>query len=361
MIPLIGIEEEYLVVDPRTRHVAPRAAEVLAAATDVLDVVQEITRFQVEARTPPSSDLNELGWRLRSARKEVAGAARSCGLAVVASGIPVLGNVMPPPLTDDDRYLQGRVLYRGLQDELSICALHVHVDVPDPEHAVYVGNHLRPWLPTLIALAANSPFFVGRDTGYASWRVISWGRWPVSGAPPYFPSYGAYEGALEALARSGALLDAKTVYWDSRPSPRLPTVEIRVADVPLDVTDSLTLIGLIRALVVTALGAVRRGDRGLPVPGEVLRAAYWRAARYGLQGEILDVRDGTLVPAAVMAGRLIEHVRAALAEAGDLKFVQEGLDRLLRTGSGAMRQRRAYERGNDLQEVVDDLIEATVA
>jgi carboxylate-amine ligase len=323
--------------------------------------VQEITRFQVEARTPPSADLSELGSQLRTVRKEVADAARSCGLAVVASGIPVLGNVMQPPLTDDDRYLQGRVLYRALQDEISICALHVHVDVPDEEHAVYVGNHLRPWLPTLIALAANSPFFVGRDTGYASWRVISWGRWPVSGAPPYFPSYRDYELALRSLAESGALLDAKTVYWDARPSPRLPTVEIRVADVPLDVADSLTLIGLIRALVVTSLEAVGRGDRGLPVPSEVLRAAYWRAARDGLLGDSMDVRHGTLVPAPVMAGRLLEHVRPALAEAGDLTFVQEGLDRLLRQGSGAMRQRRVHSRGNDLAEVVDDLIEATVA
>ncbi|MFG1702343.1 glutamate--cysteine ligase [Nonomuraea sp. M3C6] len=361
MVPLIGIEEEYLVVDPRTRHVAPRAAEVLAAATDVLDVVQEITRFQVEARTPPSADLSELGSQLRTARKEVAGAARSCGLAVVASGIPVLGDVVSPPLTDDARYEQGRVLYRALQDEISICALHVHVDVPDEEHAVYVGNHLRPWLPTLIALAANSPFFVGRDTGYASWRVISWGRWPVSGAPPYFPSFGDYELALRALTESGALLDPKTVYWDTRPSPRLPTVEIRVADVPLDVSDSLTLIGLIRALVVTALAAVRRGDRGLPVPSEVLRAAYWRAARDGLLGDSLDLRHGTLVPAPVMARRLLEHVRPALAEAGDLTFIQEGLDRLLDKGSGAMRQRRVHARGNDLAEVVDDLIEATVA
>ncbi|MEV0232451.1 glutamate--cysteine ligase [Nonomuraea sp. NPDC050786] len=361
MVPLIGIEEEYLVVDPRTRHVAPRAAEVLAAATDVLDVVYEITRFQVEARTPPSADLCELGSQLRTVRKGVAAAARSCGLAVVASGIPVLGNVMSPPLTDDVRYLRGRVLYRALQDEICICALHVHVDVPDQEQAVFVGNHLRPWLPTLIALAANSPFFAGRDTGYASWRVISWGRWPVSGAPPYFPSFGDYELALRALTESGALLDPKTVYWDARPSPRLPTVEIRVADVPLDVSDSLTLIGLVRALVVTALAAVRRGDRGLPVPSEVLRAAYWRAARDGLTGDSMDVRQGTLVPAPVMARRLLAHVRPALAEAGDLAFVQDGLDRLLAKGSGAMRQRRVHARGNDLADVVDDLIEATVA
>ncbi|MBF8188912.1 glutamate--cysteine ligase [Nonomuraea sp. K274] len=361
MVPLIGIEEEYLVVDPRTRHVAPRAADVLAAATDMLDVVHEITRFQVEARTPPSADLRELGAQLRLVRKEVAGAARSCGLEVVASGMPVLGHVMSPPLTDDVRYLRGRVLYRALQDEISICALHVHVDVPDEEHAVYVGNHLRPWLPTLIALAANSPFFVGRDTGYASWRVISWGRWPVSGAPPYFATFGDYELALRALSESGALLDPKTVYWDARPSPSLPTVEIRVADVPLDVSDSLTLIGLIRALVVTALAAFGRGDRGLPVPSEVVRAAYWRAARDGLLGDSLDMRHGTLVPAPVMAGRLLEHVRPALAEAGDLTFVQEGLDRLLREGSGAIRQRRVHARANDLEDVVDDLIEATVA
>ncbi|MFI6601146.1 glutamate--cysteine ligase [Nonomuraea sp. NPDC050536] len=361
MAPLIGIEEEYLVVDPRTRYVTPRAAEVLAAATDVLDVAHEITRFQVEARTPPSADLGELGVRLRAARKEVAAAARSCGLAVVASGIPVLGNVVPAPLSDDARYEQGRVLYRALQDEISICALHVHVDVPDEETAVYVGNHLRPWLPTLIALAANSPFFVGRDTGYASWRVISWGRWPVSGAPPYFPSFADYELALRALAESGALMDPKTVFWDARPSPKLPTVEVRVADVPLDVSDSLTIIGLIRALVVTALADVARGDRGLPVPSEVLRAAYWRAARDGLHGDSLDVRAGTLVPAPFLARRLLDHVRQAVDEAGDLDFVVEGLDRLLARGSGATRQRRVHARDQNLHHVVDDLIEATVA
>ncbi|MFG3439789.1 glutamate--cysteine ligase [Nonomuraea sp. NPDC047897] len=358
---MIGIEEEYLVVDPRTRHVVPRAAELLAAATGVLDVEQEVTRFQIEARTAPSADLNELGARLRLARKEVAGAAHSRGLAVVASGMPVLGDVMRPPLSDDVRYEQGRVIYRALQDEICICALHVHVDVPDEEQAVYVGNHLRPWLPTLVALAANSPFFAGRDTGYASWRVISWSRWPVAGAPPYFPSYADYQGALRALTESGALMDAKTVYWDARPSPRLPTVEVRVADVPLDVGDSLTLIGLVRALVVTALADVARGDRGLPVPAEVLRAAYWRAARDGLAGDGLDVREGIRTPAPAMARRLLHHVREALAEAGDLGFVEEGLDRLLGRGSGAMRQRRAHARHGHLAGVVDDLIEATVA
>ncbi|GAA4046759.1 carboxylate-amine ligase [Nonomuraea soli] len=362
MVALLGIEEEYLIVDPVSRAVAPRAAEVLAAATEVQDLSHEITRFQIEARTPPSADLTEVGERLRGARREVARAARDCGLAVVASGIPVLGDVVPAPLSDDARYEQGRVLYRALQDEISICALHVHVDVPDPEHAVYVGNHLRPWLPTIIALAANSPYFVGRDTGYASWRVISWSRWPVSGAPPYFTDYSAYERAVATLSESGALMDAKTVFWDTRPSPKLPTVEIRVADVPLDVNDSLVIVGLIRALVVTALASVTRGDLGPPVASEVLRAAYWRAARDGIHGSGLDLlHGGGLVPGTALACQLLEHVRQALAEAGDLEFVEEGLELLTLRGSGAVRQRRAHAWGGGLAGVVDDLIEATVA
>ncbi|MFI6294284.1 glutamate--cysteine ligase [Nonomuraea sp. NPDC050790] len=363
MTPLIGIEEEYLIVDPHTRHVAPRAADVLAAATNVMgeDITQEISRFQIEARTAPSGDLSELGARLRAARTEVAKAAQECGLALVASAMPVLGQPGPIPLSDDPRYENGQVRYRALQDELCICALHVHVDVPDEELAVYVGNHLRPWLPTLIALAANSPFFVGRDTGYASWRVISWSRWPVSGAPPYFASFEDYERAVGTLSDSGALMDAKTLYWDARPSSTLPTVEVRVADVPLDINDSLTIIGLIRGLVVTALGDVARGDRGLPIGTEVMRAAYWRAARDGLDGDCFDLRAGELAPAPVMARRLLGHVRQAVGDAGDLPFVEEGLDRLIRRGSGAIRQRSVHRRDHDLADVVDDLIVATVA
>ncbi|WP_285776317.1 glutamate--cysteine ligase [Microtetraspora sp. NBRC 13810] len=360
-LPLLGIEEEYLVVDPCSRHVVPAAHEVLRAAAPLLgdDVAKEITRLQVEARTPPSADLAELANRLQHTRRQVAEAAASRGLAVMACGIPVLGPVVPPPLSDGDRYERGLRVYGALNDEISICALHVHVDVPDPEHAVYVGNHLRPWLPILIALTANSPYFLGRDTGYSSWRVISWSRWPVAGAPPYFSSFADYENSLAALTESGALMDRGTVFWDVRPSPRLPTIEIRVADVPPDLTDSMTVVGLVRGLVVTALTAIARGDLGPPIPGEVLRAAYWRAARDGLRGEGLDLHHATLVPAELLVRRLLDHVRPALAEIGDLPLVAEGIDRLLTRGSGAARQRRAYARRASLPDVVDDLIKAT--
>ncbi|GAA5053801.1 glutamate--cysteine ligase [Thermocatellispora tengchongensis] len=350
-------------MDPVSRHAVPAAREVLEAAGPLLgdNVAKEITRLQVEVRTPPSTDLAELGERLRHTRAEVARAARSRGLAVMACGMPVLGPVIPPPMTEDDRYQRGQRIYGQLNDEMSICALHVHVDVPDPEHAVYVGNHLRPWLPILIALAANSPYFAGRDTGYASWRVISWGRWPVAGAPPYFASYADYENSIAAMSQSGAVMDPGTVFWDARPSPRLPTIEVRVADVPSHVDDSMTIVGLIRGLVVTALTAVARGDLGSPYPAEVLRAAYWRAARDGLHGEALDIERAALVPASVLARRLLDHVRPSLAEIGDLPLIEDGMARMLGRGSGAVRQRKSYARRSSLPDVVDDLIEATAA
>ncbi|SDR01339.1 carboxylate-amine ligase [Thermostaphylospora chromogena] len=360
-LPLLGIEEEYLVVDPLTRNTVPASADVLQAAEPLLgeDATKEITRFQVEVRTPPSADLDELGARLRATRARMVEAAGSRGLAIMACGIPVLGPVVPPPLSDGERYERAAQTYRALNDDMSICALHVHVDVPDPEHAVYVGNHLRPWLPTIIALAANSPYFAGRDTGYASWRVIGWSRWPVSGAPPYFSSYTEYTGAVAAIGATGAIMDEGTVFWDTRPSPRLPTIEIRVADVSPDIDDSMTVVGLIRGLVVTALTAVARGDIGPPVPSEVLRAAYWRAARDGLAGHGLDIERAELVPAADLARRLLDHVRPALAEIGDLPRVSEGLDRLIGRGSGASRQRRVFARRASLADVVDDLIRTT--
>ncbi|SDG16095.1 carboxylate-amine ligase [Sinosporangium album] len=359
--PVIGIEEEHLVVHPETRHAVPHAPDLLAAVAGTLGAgaAPEFTRLQVEIRTPPTAHLTELDTRLRAARKEITTAARSLGLAVVASGLPVLGDVVPPPISEGKRYAHGMAVYGALHDEISICALHAHIDVDTPEQGVYVGNHLRPWLPTLLALSANSPFFSGRDTGYSSWRTITWGRWPVAGPPPYFASMADHERALDVLTASGALVDPATVFWDVRPSPHLPTVEVRVADVPAHAGDSITLAGVIRAMVVTALHDIDRGDLGPPVAAEILRAAYWRAARDGLSGHALDPLSGALLPARTLAQRLLDRIRPALEAAGDLAAVRDGVAAILRRGTGATRQRLAHARRGHLADVVDDLIQAT--
>jgi len=358
--PLLGVEEEYLLVDPRTRAVAPAAAEVVFRAAAELgdDVSHEFTLYQVEARTPPCGAHAELLWELRRMRRVLAEAARAEGVRLAALAAPVLGAEMPPPCSPDDRYVRGSELYGTLYEEQTICAMHVHVEVPDREIALLVGNHLRPWLPVVISMAANSPYWSGRDSGHQSWRTLAWGRWPVAGPPPYFTSLADYDGLVATLLESGVLMDTGTIFWDVRPSRHLPTVEIRAADVPLSVRDTALVAVMIRGLVGTALDAVAAGDPGPVVSPALLRAAYWRAARDGLAGQGLDPVTGRTKEAADLIRAMGGYAQPALVEYGDLPTVIEGVRRLTDTGNGAMRQRAAYARGG-LTAVVDEVIAGT--
>ncbi|ONI92729.1 glutamate--cysteine ligase [Saccharothrix sp. ALI-22-I] len=357
----MGVEEELLLVDATTLHAAPGATAVLERCTaEVPDRVSaEITTLQVETNSTPRLHPDDLLDELAALRRMAARCAACEGLRVVASGLPVLGAVVPPPITEGDRYAQGMDTYRGLHDEMSMCAFQVHIDIPDLASALDVANRLRPWLPVLLAMSANSPYFAGRDTGYASWRALAWARWPVAGPPPYFQSPAHYEEVLRALGESGALVDPGTVFWDVRPAPRLPTLEVRVADMTTTAEESVVFAALIRALVAVSLHEAERGEPA-PAPScEVLRAAYWRAARDGLGGTGLDVIAGKAVPAALLAERMVAHALPALEAYGDALLVTSGVRRLISHGCGAARQ-RAAARGGPLEAVVRHLVEQTV-
>ena len=147
--------------------------------------------------------------------------------------------------------------------EQGICGCHVHVEVPDRESAIAVSNRLRPWLPLLLALAANSAIYRNADTGYASWRSVLWARWPSAGPPPHLDSAAHYDAVVAMMLESGAMLDDRMVYWDVRPSSKFPTLEVRVADVPATAAETVLMATLVRASVMTALAAHGRGE---PVP-----------------------------------------------------------------------------------------------
>jgi carboxylate-amine ligase len=358
--PRFGVEEEFLVVDPVTREVVPAAAAVVETAGATLGdrICGEITEMQVEARTDPCTTTTDLHAQLTEGRATLAGAAAARRLRVVATGTPVLGQVVPPPITRGPRQDRGEAMFRGLHDEVVICAVHVHVEQPDRERAVRISNHLRPHLPVLIALAANSPFWAGRDSGYASRRTLAWHRWPVAGPPPYFESAAHYDTLVATMLDAGALVDAGTLFWDVRLSAHQPTLEVRVADVPATAEESAALAALIRALVVTAAAAVDRGEAAPRVPAEFLRVAYWRAARDGMDGHGVDAHDGRLRPASELAARIVAAARPALGDLGDLDRVGEWVRRLSRDGDGAARQRRAAAAGG-LTGTVDYLVSAT--
>ncbi|MFC0529825.1 carboxylate-amine ligase [Phytohabitans kaempferiae] len=361
--PRFGVEEEFLVVDATTRLPVPRAAQVVGdAATALGDRVSgEITTLQLETRTDACDTLEKLAAQLGEARRAVATCARAAGLRVVSTGSAVVAAPVPPPMTTGPRQSLGTATFRGLHDELAICALHVHVEMPSRDHAVAVGNHLRPYLPVLLTLTANSPFWDNRDSGYASWRTMTWSRWPVAGPPPRFDSAAHYDEVVEGLLAAGAMVDRGTIFWDLRPSEKHPTLEIRVADAALTAEEAALYAALVRALVVHLSEAVLRGEPAPEVPGELLRVAYWRAARDGLDGHGLDLGTGRLLPAPELVERLATAVEPVLRAQGEHELVTAWLDRLLAGGTGARRQREAAGRAGGLAEVVDYVAEQTVS
>jgi glutamate---cysteine ligase / carboxylate-amine ligase len=346
----MGVEEEFLLVDATSGEPLPRSVAV-AGATEDVDVHLELTKPQVEINAPVCHDSAELWAQLSRMRSAVATAAARTSARVLAVGVPPKGSV-GQIVTDKPRYQKMAARYGQLAREQAVCGCHVHVDVPDRQTAVQVSNHLRPWLPTLLALTANSPVYLGHDTGFASWRAIVWSRWPCSGPPPFFRSAEHYDALVAMQIGSGILLDEQMVYWDIRPSSHLETVEVRVSDVPATVDETVLLAVLIRGLVMTALAAIGRGDPAPVVEPEVLRAASWLAARDGLSGHGVDVVQARSVRVPELLDLLVAHVGPALDEVNERKFVEETLQKVLREGNGAIRQRRALRRGEDVAEVV---------
>lgn len=355
MAPTLGVEEEYLLVDQVTKCPVPVAATTVAEMSNT-DFQREFSPAQAEYATPVCADLDELRRQLRWGRRALARAARHHRALLVATGTPLLGRSGPPPVTDTPRYRRMAETYGTLADDQGVCGCHVHVGVPDLEHAVQASNHLRPWLPALLLLSANSPFFDGHDTGHASWRTTIWARWPGTGVPPHFHSADEYEALVSRLMATGVILDPGMVYWYVRPSPHVPTVEVRIADVPATVEETVLQAALTRALVTTALGDARPALR---VPDTVLHQACRRAAEAGLAGRCLDPFTGRLTPGWTLVNRLLAHVRAALTVLGDLETVTGSVAWLRAHGCGAARQRVALRSHGDLRAVVDLLAETT--
>ncbi|GAA3339695.1 hypothetical protein GCM10020358_24360 [Amorphoplanes nipponensis] len=252
-----------------------------------------------------------------------------------------------------------RERFGDLSPGAGLNGMHVHVSVPDPETGVQVLNHLRPWLPILQAATANSPFFDGRDTGYASWRSMLWERWPTVGPTPYLESHEQYETMISDLVASGAMLDEGMLYWYARLSANYPTVEIRMGDVCPTPDDAMLLAALARALVATVLREVRDGRRAPDVPHPLLMAAHWRAAHDGLEGLNIDMATREPRPAWKLMRQLFDYVRPELERHGDLEMTTVLLGRLRAHGSGAARQRSVLAQRGSVDAVVDWLAATT--
>lgn len=370
----VGVEEELLVVDPGTgepaqagpylvRKVrAETAATVLADVPVVLDgsgMHSEFMRQQVEVGTAPRTELAALADQVREHRRVANQAAQGEGLAVAALGtspIPVT-----PAVSADPRYLSLLSTFRQVAGDQLINGCHVHIDTVSRDEAVAVVDRIQPWLPLLRAISSNSPFWHGRDSGYASYRSLVWGRWPSAGPTEPFGSVESYERSVEALIATGAVVDRGNLYFDARPSERYPTIEIRAADVCLHPDDAVLLGALARGLVSTLAGAWQTEARFEPARVALLRTAHWRAAREGLGGRLQHPVTHRPVPAADALSKLLDFVAVALEETGDRIVVDDLVAQVLRRGTGAARQRQAFHRRASLADVVRMAVEETRA
>lgn len=359
----VGVEEELLLVDPDTGMLAAVSHHATAQAPDEPGVAvdQELFLQQIETGTGAHADLALLTADIRRARRAAGEAAAAAGAAAVAVASPVLAP-QDFVLTPKDRYRTMLERFAAVAAPQIVCGMHVHVDVADDDEAIRAFDRMRPWFPVLLALSANSPYWQGEDTGYASWRSQVWQRWPTAGPSEPFGDAAGYRRVAAALEHSGAALDEGMLYFDARPSRRYPTLELRAPDVCTEVDDVVLLAGLGRALVETGAAAAAAGK---PVPAlrsDLLRAATWRAARYGVGEQLVDPATGRLSSSRDVVAALVGHVQHALDAAGDTQLVGELIERLFARGPGASRQRAvAAAHDGDLRSVVADLRRRTEA
>lgn len=364
----VGVEEELLLVDTDDGRAAPVATRVLRAAAARGDVSEEydgtgslafeFQEQQLEAYTAPHTGMAELETELRGWRATAAAAASVAGAHVVASATSPVD--VEPTQVHNPRYDTMGERYGIVAREQLTCGCHVHVSVTSLDEAVGVLDRIRVWLPALLALSANSPFWQGRDTGYASFRSQALLRWPVSGPTEVFGTAAGYRALVDSMLASETILDEGMVYFDARCSHRFPTIEVRAPDVCLDVRDAVLVAALCRGLVETAAAEWAADQEAPPVPAAVLRLATWQAARWGVSERLLDPITSRPRSATDVIGDLVDHVGAALRSSGDDALVAAGVERVFDCGNGATRQREVYAKTGNLGEVSAELARATL-
>ena len=357
----IGVEEEFQIIDPQSYALSPDIDRILTTARESIGaaVQHELILSQIEIATPICHSLAEVRAVITHLRQTLVHAADLVGKSIGAAGTHPFSPWHEQIVTPKERYQSLVVDFQRFIREQIIFGCHVHIGLNNQELALDVMNRARLWLAPLLALSASSPFLDGTDTQYASFRTGLWWTSPLAGPPPFFSSRSEYDAFLRSLVVSGSVEDSTRIYWDIRLPERYKTIEFRVMDVCMTVDEAVMVVGLIRALVRTCY---EESLRGLPVPAvhsELLRIGDWRAARYGLEGTLMDVTSERSLPARELMEYFVAYLRPALEEGGDWEEVSSLVARVLLRGNGAMRQRAVFQRTQRIEDVVQYIITET--
>lgn len=371
-----GVEEELLIVDPDTGAPLALAEALLADSASPSPEWSSATRIdeadddedrpdgpptgmshelkleQIETQTRPCRRYAELLQQIRLGRSMADESARRHGARVAAlatSPVDALTHTTPDP-----RYAVMVERFGLTVHEQLTCGFHVHTAIESAEEGVAVLDRIRDKLSVLTALSANSPYWRGVETGFESYRIQAWNRWPTSGPSAVFGSEANYRTVVRRFIETGVLLDEGMIYFDARLSRHHPTVEVRVADVCLRAEDAALIAVLVRAMVETTTREWREGKEPSGVPTGLLRLASWQASNHGLRAELLDFSTFRPVPAADVVWSLVNYLAPVLQEQGELDIVNAGIGAILQRGSGAVEQREAAERARSAKPDLED-------
>jgi carboxylate-amine ligase len=361
----VGVEEEYMLLDPVSFDLVQRADRMLeadAARGYAGGLSPELFQSLLEVQTPPCATASELERELRRLRTHVTELARPLGLRVGSAGTHPFSLFERQRITSRDRYsaLVEQLQYIARRE--LIFGLHIHVAVDDPDKAIHVMSALTSHLAELVALSASSPFWRGLPTGLMSSRHSVFAPFPRSGPPPRFANYDDFAAVVAQLEATGCIADYKHIWWDVRPHPRFGTVEVRAMDAVTRVEDALALAAYVQALVKRYSDGYDAAEVLVPAHGVLTAENKWLACRYGLEAPLIDLRTGSRirVSAARLVRRTLRELEPAARELGS-ELALEGVERILADGNGAEDQLAGYRRTRDVVEVARGIAEGTEA
>jgi len=356
----IGVEEEFQIVDPATWELRSHVSELLAssAATIGDQVKRELHQSIVEVGTKICSSLAELAEEIVCSRRELADAAERVGLRVAAAGTHPFSSWTDQQLSPGERYATIVDELQLLARSLLIFGLHVHVAIPDRALTIELMNEARYFLPHLLALSTSSPFWMGHDTGLKSYRTAVFRRFPRTGIPDRFESWSEYQEYVDLLVELHSLDNAKKLWWDIRPHPTFGTLEFRICDVPTAPRATIAIAALAQAIIVK-LYKLRIRNLGFRLyHRRLIEENKWRAARYGIDGKLIDFGRRQEVPMRDLAVELLEFVDDVVDELGSRREV-DYVRTILAEGTSADRQLRIHRETGDLRAVVRFIVDET--
>jgi carboxylate-amine ligase len=356
----LGIEEEFQIIDPETRELRSHIRQILEDGKMMLNeqVKPEMHQSVVELGTEVCRDTAGAREQLLRLRGELALLAGRDGLKIASAGTHPFSHWMDQLITTDERYA---TIVRDMQQIARanlIFGLHVHVGIPDREIAIQVMNQARYFLPHIYALSVNSPFWLGQNTGLKSYRLQIFERFPRTGIPDAFESLSEYEDYLKLLVDTNCIDNAKKIWWDIRLHPFFDTLEFRICDAQSRLDDTIALAALMQAVVVKLHKLLRQNITFRIYRRRLLDENRWRAARYGLDGKLIDFGRGCEVDTRSLIHEILEFIAPEMAELGTGREIAH-IERILREGTGADRQITVWERTQDMKAVVDQIVAET--